>query len=525
MMGKRPLFLFTMFCAVVSGFASTRTVGPGGGYDYTTISAAVSASSDNDTISVYGGTLTEDAIIVSKNLTITGQGAMTTTVQAAAAAGIADDLVFQINSGKTVVIKDMTIRYGKDDFTDGGGIHNDGTLELRDCVLNDNESVAANIGGGIHNDGTLNVLRCEISGNLSSHPGDEGEGGGISNYGTATISNSVVKDNSAVNRGGGIFSSGDLTVTSCEISGNTVSAGAFYGGGVHLSGLDKTARIINSTIDGNAAGSTSGKGGGIYILKGDDALDVELVNCTISANTAGGGGKGLYAYHSGGTLNLTVNNSILDNGGSDNYGSSGTVNLTRTYTVCRDASMAITGTGNQNSTDPKINSLADNGGATKTRALAGDSPCVNAIPYDGGNYNGCPAVDQRGRNRPAPPASFSGDSLKRDIGAYEFGARWEVVAGDNGGIGTYDLVPPGANDKVKYQSGAWTIAYDGAGQWRINDGASDQYTVSSSADFPPEYGWTGNGVTPARGFRGRSTVEGSSLTNHPPMVKLGDGGF
>src|SRR5439155_9788402 len=57
-------------------------------------------------------------------------------------------------------------------------------------------------------------------------------------------------------------------------------------------------------------------------------------------------------------------------------------------------------------TDPKLEALAHNGGPTETRALASDSPAINAA-----GRLGCPKRDQRGVKRPKGPAC--------DIGAYE----------------------------------------------------------------------------------------------------------
>ncbi|TMK26858.1 MAG: hypothetical protein E6G62_01380, partial [Actinobacteria bacterium] len=47
--------------------------------------------------------------------------------------------------------------------------------------------------------------------------------------------------------------------------------------------------------------------------------------------------------------------------------------------------------------DPKLLSLADNGGPTFTQALGPLSPAIDAVPATGA---GCPATDQRGVPRP-----------------------------------------------------------------------------------------------------------------------------
>ena len=55
-----------------------------------------------------------------------------------------------------------------------------------------------------------------------------GEGGGILNGGTLTVSNSTLSGNSAGLDGGGIHNGGTLTVSGSTLSGNSAS----YGGGI-----------------------------------------------------------------------------------------------------------------------------------------------------------------------------------------------------------------------------------------------------------------------------------------------------
>jgi hypothetical protein len=58
--------------------------------------------------------------------------------------------------------------------------------------------------------------------------------------------------------------------------------------------------------------------------------------------------------------------------------------------------------------DALLQPLSDNGGPTKTFALASGSPAIDAVPTTGA---GCPATDQRGVSRPQGAAC--------DIGAFE----------------------------------------------------------------------------------------------------------
>jgi hypothetical protein len=92
------------------------------GCDYSSIQAAIAASTtlDGDTLAIAAGTYTEAGIAVDKSLTLQGEDAATTIVQAAATPGTASDRVFSIASGVTVTLQGLTIRYGKTAGSGGG---------------------------------------------------------------------------------------------------------------------------------------------------------------------------------------------------------------------------------------------------------------------------------------------------------------------------------------------------------------------------------------------------------------------
>ena len=126
--------------------------------------------------------------------------------------------VFNISSGVTASIDDLTITHGHG-FLRGGGILNAGTLTLSDAVVSDNVVVGlpgmgADVdpfGGGILNTGTLSVSHTTFIHNQSlgadgdpGGPGSTGLGGAIMSVGTAarpataTVSYSTFLDNQAV---------------------------------------------------------------------------------------------------------------------------------------------------------------------------------------------------------------------------------------------------------------------------------------------------------------------------------------
>ena len=71
--------------------------------------------------------------------------------------------VITVEAGTIVTIEDLNIRHGC--ATDGGGIRNEGTLNLVRSTVYDNRASAS--GGGIYNAGTLTVADSTLSGNAS----------------------------------------------------------------------------------------------------------------------------------------------------------------------------------------------------------------------------------------------------------------------------------------------------------------------------------------------------------------------
>jgi predicted outer membrane repeat protein len=337
------------------------------------ISYAISQASAGDTLMLSGtfylgqdsGT-TENGIEITKDLTFIGEGAKNTFVKAALNPGTASTRVFQVNIGITAEIRSLSVQNGVG--INGGGIFNRGSLTLEYVNVSSNECTAS--------------------------------GGGINSTGPLTVRNSCISGNTSVLQGGGILAS--------------YRASAAF-------------EIENSTVSGNSASDNNGAGGGISLAVNATARNVTLTalinSCTIADNSTGKGtAKGLYIYTSeelfnNATANLNVSNTIISNGTSGNYAKDtsdgGTVSLTRSFSICSDESMSSSGEGNLNSTDPLLDSLADNGGQTMTHATLWESPAIEAISIDDGteDYNGAPLTDQRG---------IAINRYKKDIGSYEY---------------------------------------------------------------------------------------------------------
>jgi hypothetical protein len=90
--------------------ATTRTV-RASDCDYTSIKAAIAAPTtlNGDTLAIAAGTYTEPGILVNKSLTLQGEAAGTTIVQAATTPNTARNRVFTIPNGVTATIWELTI--------------------------------------------------------------------------------------------------------------------------------------------------------------------------------------------------------------------------------------------------------------------------------------------------------------------------------------------------------------------------------------------------------------------------------
>jgi hypothetical protein len=141
--------------------------------------------------------------------------------------------------------------------------------------------------------------------------------------------------------------------------------------------------IVNSTISGNSAGTS---GGGIY----NSASSLNVANSTITGNSAGSGG-GIYNQQG----QPFISNTILNAGasGENIFNDGGTVTSFGYNVSSDDGGGYLTGPGDQINTDPLLGPLQNNGGSTFTHALLPGSPAIDAGDP---NFHPPPFNDQRG---------------------------------------------------------------------------------------------------------------------------------
>ena len=295
---------------------------------------------------------------IRNDVTITGAGVDTTIIHAGN-----DDRGFQIHAG-TVSISGLTVRNGD---TDNGGLVRVGsgaTLAL-DTVLLRN-GVADTNGGAIHNAGTLTVNDSTINTAVGE------AGGALYNTGIATVTNTLFTNTSADStHGGAVYSNNVLSLQNVTISGASASD---RGGALFLTGggSNNVTNVTITNTDQDVLGAVRLQGTGTAL---------NLQNTIIAANTSASDTNHDLSVAGSAVLNDLGNNLIGDGTGQS--------------TLVDGVNGNQVGTSGS-ALDPLLGSLADNGGPTMTHALLAGSTAINA-----GNNTGAPSADQRGTARDA----------------------------------------------------------------------------------------------------------------------------
>ena len=456
-----------------------------------TLRTVLGGAVDSDVItfdpSVTTVNLTQGDIQIDDDITLTGNGASVTTIDASG--NSPDNRVFRIAPGTTVTIEKVKLTGGEapdgtaglccplpaTDGQQGGGIVNQGTLTLDSVIVTGNSAGsggmggpglnasfpgipvdggvggAGNDGGGIWNDGTLDVIDSTISNNTAGAGGTGGTGGNDLDIGGLGANGGA---GGAAGEGGGIFSTSN---SSTDIENSTISGNHSGAGGAGGAAGTSTG----GTAGTGGAGAQGGHGGGIF------ANDpITLTNSTVSDNQAGAGGSsgganpgaagpggsgggivmggtpltGLHATIAGnatGTPGMGTGSPTPAEGGGL-FLPIGTTTLKNTLVVSNTAgnpafqncfgaialathSISFGGTGcpiSFGTGNPLLGQLQNNGGPTETRAVGLGGAAVDAVPVMGAD---CAPLDQRGVTRPQLGAC--------DIGAFELEPAPPVTPG------------------------------------------------------------------------------------------------
>jgi CSLREA domain-containing protein len=346
------------------------------------------------------------------DLTISGAGIDATRIDAG---GI--DRVLEVLPGASVYLRTLAITGGHASDI-GGGIHNRGALTIWSTATigNDASSQAhRGIGGGIANDGgVLSVYASLIDGNVS-HPREVsfGRGGGIFSSGVLTVRETTISNNSTDDdddfaRGGGIYNTGTADIARSAFTGNVAPYGSAFS-----NGQGGVATLSNVTVSGNTTDPTSYFGAAV----GNDDTGASAGNpsrlklsyTTIAANS----GWGVSNSGRVDVRDTIVSGNALPSSEDANCASFGTYTHgsallgSQSPQGCEGDLMIANG----DTFTRLLFALADNGGRTATHALR-----LHALAIDAAAGN-CPAQDQRSSSR---PRDGDGDGIAVcDIGAYE----------------------------------------------------------------------------------------------------------
>ena len=348
--------------------------------------------------------LTLGELTLSSHIYIAGPGARNLTVQRSPAAGTADFRIFRVQSTNIfpypTTIRGLTIKNGKTQG-DGGAVYTEynSVLQMTEVAVTNNTAAS---GGGIFSAGTLYLTRSLVASNI----GTGLFGGGIINIntqGTSIISNSTITENSG-SQGGGIYNGGNLLLVNDTISHNTASTAG--------------SSVLNDPL------------GTVNVLNTIIGMDVSSTISSLS-----------------GAFNSLGNDLI-----TDARNSTGFTNGTNADQV-----------SNNNTINPLLGVLADNGGQTDTRALLDGSPAINtgnSCVYTGNctqpqlPQNFRLTTDQRRNN-----LRLGGSAV--DVGAYEYQA--------NGFTGTVTLGTLGNRTRAGGSLAILTVGGTNQKQTRISN--------------------------------------------------------
>jgi len=372
-------FILVLLFSLVSDFADAAiTIQRTGSRVYPSIQAALKAAAPNDVIFLGRGTYTGPGNGYNimwpnkNNLTILGAGPADTVISAEAL-GRAIKVVFPVN----LTIESLAIKDGRITGNGAGLYLSDNSrlwlknVILKNCVAR-GRSIVAGTGGAIKASGSyVSASDCIFSNNFTTFRG------GVAYGGTWEASRCLFSGNRA-SASGGVAFEGDWKTNDCIFFSNNSSGG----GGV--ADADKW-EAYNCIFNSNSASFGGVAWGGTW----------DIYNCTFYYNNSP---KGAVAY----VAALDATNSIFWGSNNQFEGGSGLLQN------C-DIQGGFKGLGLKECISS--NPLFKNAAAGDFHLSVG-SPCIDA-----GTFEGAPAKDIEGKDRPYPP---NARIPLYDMGAHEF---------------------------------------------------------------------------------------------------------
>lgn len=183
-----------------------------------------------------------------------------------------------------------------------------GNVSISGVTIRDGNGTGAP-GGGVQSSGVLTLTDTIVISNTANN------GGGVFNLGgTLTIINSTVSDNSAIYDTGGVYNNdGTTTIINSIVSNNVATLTA---GGIYNLGPSARLTLDGSTVRGNLAYGYVGGG-----LANESIMTI--TNSTISSNVVSNtfaSGGGIYNKNALTITNTTINNNAAQSSSGGNAG-------------------------------------------------------------------------------------------------------------------------------------------------------------------------------------------------------------
>jgi CSLREA domain-containing protein len=375
--------------------------------------------------------------------------------------------VYRLTRGPLVISKNTTIY--------GAGFGSQQSAGARTTVIDGNNAGRAlQIAAG-----NVSIAGVTLAGGRAA----TGAGAFVANGATLFLYNSIVRDNVATSRGGGLQAAGLL-----ELFGTTVSDNrAGVGGGIAVESTG-TLFVVQSTISDNTATG----GGGAVATSGP----YQFHNATLSGGVLGEPGSSSSAF---------VTNTIFAGPGAACSGNvAATPHTSWTGNLATDTTCGLAPAEGTQGQDPRLGTLRNNRGATDTRALQAGSPAI-----DSGDTNFCTGSDQRG----ASPVNTC------DKGAFEFGGQVPEIqlppptpgetVNASRSRGTVKVKLPGSDEFFVLQDGQQLpmgTTFD------TTKGRVNLVTAASNVQGPTQKAWFYKGVFKVRQSKGRKPLTTVSMT-------------
>ncbi|WP_413828637.1 MULTISPECIES: hypothetical protein [unclassified Methanobrevibacter] len=263
---------------------------------YQSINYAINKSTSGSTIILNNGEysgLNNTYIKINTTLTITTTNPNLPTI--INGAGTTDSII-TINEGGILTLKGLTLTNG---YSDEGGaikVNSRGIAIIDNCSFINNK---ASRGGFMYNFGTLTLTNSQIINNTAKELG-----GGLKNWGKATITNTLFMNNYADSTGGAIYNFYfPMQINNCTFKDNSAK---FVGGTIHNVG---SLNLKNSVINGSRS-SNSDAGAICNDIYGDNIGSCNITNTIITNSYAAKNGGAIFNNE---VQKLTLTNCTITN--------------------------------------------------------------------------------------------------------------------------------------------------------------------------------------------------------------------